>query len=276
MALTDHCHVFGAVHEEGINLFVKHIMEQRPSLFNYGTEFFLSDYRRLCCKVNPHPEVLRRNNPVITVEDPIAIPGTNNMFGLNFCVQLSSLQIDLHPGGVFALPPELPSPLAPQTLALRAKFCAGIGCPSERTLSQVEAILERLQLREIDNKPRDKETPPIRTIAVPHEKVHCFSVELFAVAHLTREMTSNGEAIAVKLDGLEIVDINPKGLENSLECFMTTTLRLAVLPKARITLETLTFELGKLFTVGPTPISAVVPNNPAVEDNQIKVFLTIS
>jgi hypothetical protein len=34
---TDNCDLYGAIHEDGINRVVRHIMRQRPSLFNYGT-----------------------------------------------------------------------------------------------------------------------------------------------------------------------------------------------------------------------------------------------
>ena len=38
MALTDHCDLFGAFHEEGFNRIVDHIRFQRPSMFNYATQ----------------------------------------------------------------------------------------------------------------------------------------------------------------------------------------------------------------------------------------------
>lgn len=38
MAFTDHCDIYGAVNEEAFNRVAYHIMKQRPSLFNYGTQ----------------------------------------------------------------------------------------------------------------------------------------------------------------------------------------------------------------------------------------------
>ena len=32
MALTDNCDLYGAVHEDGVNRIIRHIMRQRPSL----------------------------------------------------------------------------------------------------------------------------------------------------------------------------------------------------------------------------------------------------
>jgi hypothetical protein len=37
MAFTDNADLFASVGEDGINLVVRHIMRQRPSLVNYGT-----------------------------------------------------------------------------------------------------------------------------------------------------------------------------------------------------------------------------------------------
>jgi hypothetical protein len=41
MALTDFCSIFASVHENAINTVIKAVATQRPSLFNYGTPFFV-------------------------------------------------------------------------------------------------------------------------------------------------------------------------------------------------------------------------------------------
>ncbi len=60
MAPTDHCNVFGSVHEDGFNKILHHVMRQRPSLFNYGTRFFAVRPERMCRRIEAHPEVFRR------------------------------------------------------------------------------------------------------------------------------------------------------------------------------------------------------------------------
>jgi len=40
MAFTNHSGLFAAVHENGINATIGHLMWQRPSLFNYATLIF--------------------------------------------------------------------------------------------------------------------------------------------------------------------------------------------------------------------------------------------
>jgi hypothetical protein len=37
MAFTDNCDLYGAVHEQGVNRVIQHLMLQRPSMFNYAT-----------------------------------------------------------------------------------------------------------------------------------------------------------------------------------------------------------------------------------------------
>jgi hypothetical protein len=275
MALTDNSDVFGAVHEDGINLIAQHITRQRPSLFNYGTRFFQLRPERLCHKIDAHPEVVRRGNPLITVEDPLPIPGTNGAYGLDFCVQLTKLMLDFHPGNAIALPPEL-APLGRQHLAFMVEACAGILCPDRKVVDAAgDDVADQTPPRKDDKEQRDpRETPKFPPRPLPGGEMHCFCLGVFAVAHVERLVASGREFIVVRLDGLEIVDIKPDGLENALECYVSTIIRLAVLPKLRIALDTLVMDLGEFLSlsIGPTPISAAVPNNPAIEDDQLKVF----
>jgi hypothetical protein len=282
MAFTDNCSVFGGLHEEGINLFVQHIMRQRPSLFNYGTAYFLQHPDRLCRKIDMHPEVLRRHNPLITVEDPLPIPGTHGAVGMNFCLQLSRAEIDFHPGNVITLPPQLNPPLKEQAFALRAMFCAGLGCPGERELLQIEQLVDDTPFfnpstgrdkESRDKPPRDPKLPPT---PIPFRQLTCFCLEVMAVLHFERESSAFGPRLALKLDGLEIVDIKPDGLESTLECYVSTVLRVAVLPRVKFTLNTLVLEVGNYATIQPTPISPVVPFNPSVADDALSVFITVS
>ena len=279
MAFTDNCDVFGSIHEDGFNTIVGHVTRQRPSLFNYGTRFFALRPEMLCHRIDAHPEVTRRGNPLITIEDPLPIPGTNGLYGLDFCVQLVKLAIDFHPGNAVALPPEL-APLGRQGVAFEVEACAGILCPDQKFVDAVgDDLASRRPVK--DDKDRDpRETPRLPPLPLPGDKVHCFCLTVFAVAHIERLDVGGREFLVVRLDGLEIVDIKPEGLEDALECYVATVLRLAVLPRLRIAVETLVFEIDKSLnppiTLKLTPISPAVPNNPAVEDDQLKVFASFS
>jgi hypothetical protein len=289
MALTDNCDIFGAIHENGINRVVQHIMQQRPSLFNYGTALLQSNPNLLCEPIKPAPVVLQRFNPLITVEDPLPVPGTNGLWGLDFCVQLTAMEIDFHPGDVISLPPELSPPLAAQRLALHLKACAGLGCPDKRfmgritlppvedvrTLSRGQVITNRAEdVRELEKDERLKRPPR----PLPTDKLECFCLDLHVVGDVDVLGLVPHQRLLVKVDGLEIVDIKPEGLENSLECFMMTVLQLVVLPRISIALPSIVLDVPNLATITPSasPISAAIPNNPAIEDDQLKVFIDLA
>ena len=143
MAFTDHSDLFGSVHEDGINRVIRHIMRQRPSLFNYGTELIASnpDYW-LCKPVEVSQDVINRGNPIVTIESPLPVFGTGGLVGLNYCFQLTDVEIDFHPGSVFELPPELRPPLEEQHFAIRAQVCGGIGCPPKEIIDQFQSSNE--------------------------------------------------------------------------------------------------------------------------------------
>ena len=115
MAFTDNCDLFASFHEDGFNRLISHVMQQRPSLFNYATLAVANNPELLCEVIAFHPVVPERSNPLITIEELLPIPGSD--FGLNFAVQIRELQVDFHKGGQFQLPAEL----APPSLAEQAR-----------------------------------------------------------------------------------------------------------------------------------------------------------
>lgn len=281
MALTDNCDVFGAIHEAGFNRIGRHLMQQRPSLFNYGTQLFASNPDLLCKQIDANLEVLRRGNPLITVEDPLPIVGTGGTLGVDFCFQVTELRVDFHPGNQFSLPLELNPPLKPQRFALFLQVCGAIVCPERETTEQYgNQMAEQPSAAGTDKKPDrqdDKEQPRPPVQPIPGRKVECFCLDVFAVAYVELIGPTNAKKLAIRLENLEIVDIRPVELENNLECYIATTLRVGILPRVRIALDTLDFELGEFaaLSISPTPISANVPNNPAIEEDQIKAFINV-
>jgi hypothetical protein len=307
MAFTDNCDFFGSVHEDGINVVVRHLMQQRPSLFNYATPAFHQQPELFCHQIVAADRVRKAGNPLFTEQAPLPIFGTPVPMGLNFCVQLTNAEIDFHPPNVISLPPEL-APLQDQRFALRAKACAGIDCPSRELIDQlvpsVERILaaqnkaaERLGDREKDPATHDDpavvHSPnegvvvverPRPTYVLPTRRLRCVCFELFVVGHFEWGAVAGSDQpwLKAKLDGLEIVDVQPDQLESSIECFLSTTLRLGILPQLSVPLEKLILDitaqtkklglvLGKPVSIGPT-VPPKVAHNPAVEDNQLKVF----
>jgi len=270
MALTDNSDLYGAVDEKGINLVAQHVMRQRPSLFNYGTAFVAAKPELLCELINPAPAVIQKGNPIITVEDPLPVLGTNGAVALDFCFQLTRMEIDFHPGNVFTLPPELSPPLDPQHFAIHVRVCGGLGCPSKD-------VVDTIPPPPPPPPPEKKEEmpPPPPPIVPPPRKLECFCLDLFVVGHVEVTGSMGDQKLLGKVDGIEIVDIKPEGLENSLECYLDLLVRLVILPRTSIALEKLVFDMLNLATItlSPSPVSSAIPHNPAIEDNQLKVFL---
>ncbi|MDP2659402.1 MAG: hypothetical protein Q8R28_01555 [Dehalococcoidia bacterium] len=272
MPFTANSDLYGAIHEEGINRVAAHIMKQRPSLFNYGTALVAANPRLLCEPINAAPAVTMRGNPLITIENPLPVLGTDGAFGVNFCVQLTKAEIDFHPGNVLVLPPELSPPLAPQHLAFRVRVCGGLGCPPKGYLDTIQ-----LPPPPTGKPNQDRPEPKLPPTALPTEKLECFCIDLFVVAHVEVTGLSGHQILLTKVDGLEIVDIEPKGLENSLECYLNLLIRLVVLPRTSFAIEKLVFDILKLGTVTlkASPTSASIPHNPAIENDELRVFIDL-
>ena len=259
MAFTDFCDVFGFFHEEGFNRIVQHLQLQRPSLFNYGTADMKGKERTYCRPIETHSAVAEFRDPLFTKSPYLPIPGYTGPFGMSYLMQLTDIKIDFHPSNVINLPSELDPPLSEQRFALQASFCVGMGCPERKILDELG-----------DSSSNDQSGKPLS--GLPYRNLNCFCLNVYAVLHVQRR---NGE-IALRLDGLEIADIRPEGLENSLECYIETILRLSVLPKIRILLTDLVFDIQNFITVQPTSISSDVPFNPAIQDDAISVFINLN
>jgi hypothetical protein len=271
MAFTDHCDIFASFHEDGFNRIVEHVQVQRPSLFNYATEALARDPRRLCQVVRPHPIVGIRGNPIATIVDLLPVPGTD--YGLDFCVQIRDVKIDFHPGNTIALPPEL-RPLNPQRLALSVRVCAGIACPPAELLDRLvpPPVTSVKDVRE----DRDRQPPPLTPL--PFRELRCFCLDAFATAGIRIKFYGGKPYLEPFLEGFEIVDIRPEGLESALECYIGTILRLSVLPGLRVLLEMTPLDIIKdkvRLSLGPMPTSPQLPNNPAIEDDLLEAFVKV-
>ncbi|HXH85464.1 MAG TPA: hypothetical protein VNI35_01480 [Nitrospira sp.] len=296
MALTDRSDIFASVHERSFNNIVLQLQAQRPSLFNYGTMTFVSHPELLCNQTNIRrvdPEVKTFGNPIVKEEPLLSIPGYDGPYGLEYCLQIAELSIDFHPSNVHSLPAELSPPLAPQHFSLKGRACAGLDCPSKEVLGELapeekaffptigngNGLVQQPGAPLIPGKNPSPEGPvvtrPTRPFPFNRKDILCFCLDLFAVLHVQREGGTT-PAISLRLDNLELVDIKPDGLENAAECFLKVTLMMSVLPKVKLALDALILSVGKVLTIGPTPISSTVPFNPAIEDDQIKAFITVT
>lgn len=284
MGFTDNCDIFASFHEDGFNQIISHVRRQRPSLFNYATADVAKDRELLCKAIEVHPIVFIRNNPLVTIVDPLPVPGSN--YGVNFAVQVVDLRIDFHPGDEFNLPPELNPPLKAQRLALYLRLCGGIGCPPKDIIDKFIPPPED-PAKPVETKPRDSDRPEenVPLIPLPTRELICFCLDAYATGGV-RIVTYNSKPyLEPFIDGFEIVDIKPAELENSLECYIGLMLKLVVVPGLRVLLKhsplNLTQEVPDLFPqptniiLSQMPVSAALPNNPAVEKDLLKVFIKV-
>jgi hypothetical protein len=269
----------------------------------------------LCTPIKVDDRVRNSDNPYITIEKPLPVIGSKVNVGLNWLLQISDVAIDLSPSGLVALPPEL-GVLPPQSLAIRAKACFTLDCPDAKFIDEIVAAIEQTledvrderdrrenadaarantftknnanqneRGKEADPKNMDPRVPPLP------DKIACACFNVFAVAH--SEWGPGGTAIPqeewfkVHLDGLEIVDISPKQLESQIECYLSSVLRFAILPAVSLPISRLVLNLteeikkwglpiAKRVTLSPTAVPTSVPNNPAIENNEIRAFITLA
>ncbi len=271
MAFTDNCDLFVSIHEEGANRIGRHIMRQRPSLFNYATADVAANRELWCQFPEFTTDVTKFGNPIFTVVPYLPVIGADSPpVGLGFCVQVVRAQVDFHPSNVISLPPELGSKLKEQQLALELKICGGIRCPDRDVLDKIPITPSGAAGKENQGK-----VPPL--VPVPG-KMLCFCLEVFATAHVAREFINGKERLVGKVDGVEIVDVEPDGLESNMECYIRTAVTLFLRQKLAIPLETFFFDFplfGSTVSLFPTP-DPPVPHNPAIEEDQLKAFVTMT
>ena len=307
MAFTSHSNLFAAVHENGINTTIGQLMRQRPSLFNYATLLFTQALStQFCQPIAPPPG----GGPLFTVEPQLPVLGAPQPLGLDWCLQLSNVSIDLYPGHTLTLPPEL-DPIGFQQFALHLRACFGLACPSDLMVENLAAEMEAavaesvLRAAEPPAPPPPTTSPPVsgggvqpalaaRAVGgtnaptVPSVNVLCSCLDVFGVGHFERGTVAGvrGQFLKTRLDDLEVVDLvtdPPSNLESMLECYLRVVLRLGVLPRLIVPMQSLVLNITKMLQDNDTSIgqhvtlvlATDVPNNPAVEDDELKVFFNL-
>jgi hypothetical protein len=269
MGFTEHCDLFASFHENGFNRILRHIIYQRPSLFNYATKDVANKPELLCRPIVAHPRLSDpHGNPLMTIEKPLKLPGTN--YAINFAVQLVDLKVDFHPGSSINLPPEL-QPLPEQRLAFGLTVCAGVGCPPADV---VDKLIPPPPEPNVEPPPEPEEP-----IVIPADRLLCTCLDAFAVGGVRFAPYWQQWYLEPFVDRIEITEIRPEDLEAGVECIVDTTLRLGLVPKLRILLGDLTFELTKQISISlqPKPVaeSPQIPKNPAVEADELKAFIDL-
>jgi hypothetical protein len=262
MPFTDRSDLFARIDETAFNRFVIHSMRQLPWLFNYGTPLFVTDPQLLCERIETAAGVRAE----ITVEPLLPLVGTSGTVGLDFCLQITRVELDFHPQNVIQLPPEL-APLRPRSFAFHASVCAGIACPEPRAFTELPPPVHGVEgRRKVDFRPKP----------VPFKEISCFCLDVFATGSIIIVGPEGAQRLIGSVGGVEIVDIAPTGLEDSLECYLRSVLQIALLPRLAVPLNAVVLRLMDLatLTIFATP-SAGSLVNPLIENDAISVFVNV-
>jgi hypothetical protein len=268
LSLTQNCDIYVAIKDEGINRTIKLIMQQRPSLFNYGTNDLNSHPDIVCHPIDSHGSVRAAENPLLTPIKPVPIIGSMPNSFIPACFQINDFKIDFYKNDQFTMPQEIS--LNNQQLAVYAKISVGLGCP---TPDELKSFLETIK---IYGRIKDFR----REIFIPTKNLNCFSLEFFA----TTSIKLGPNHVKLTLEDFEIKDLTPTGMENMIECYVMLVAK-AMLPQIEKTLLNEMIKTRKLpdppdpsgpeINIKISP-SAQVANNPASEDDQLKLFLNIN
>ena len=265
--------LFASVSDDAVNRIIDFAHVHAPYLFNYvapsitfvtdkdGQVTRIDDLWLVCSPVPDPPEKV----PKYKRMPPFALPGIP--IDLPYSIQIIDLALDFHPSDAVALPPELLPPLAPQHFALKAMLQFGLACvpPDAVALGKWNSGFPSGER-------------PLKVL--PVTDLICFVISIAATGHLIVTSTQPPGApvpldeIHLEMDGVEIVDIEPKGLENAAECYLVAVLRGFVLPQLVLQFQQLAVNAIGLTTVTPS-LTPKLPNNPAIEQNELRIWLDV-
>ncbi|MDQ1275560.1 MAG: hypothetical protein QG610_1134 [Euryarchaeota archaeon] len=189
MIFTQYSDIYVAVQDTGINRILKHIMAQRPSLFNYGSILPATSPGPVCREIRTVPRVIKANNPLISGMDPLQIIRTPIM--LDYIVQLTSGTIDFFPGSAFDLPPELDPPLKEQQFAVNFKVCAGLICQSWNSILPFASSNEKKE-----------------------DDLDCLCINLFATGGFGITGIPGKQTVSMNISNIEIPELKLEGRED--------------------------------------------------------------
>jgi hypothetical protein len=218
---------------------------------------------------------------------------------MDYAVQVTDLGIDFAPSTE-----ELS--FKGQQYAANASVCAGLGCPGDGELDEaLEAIeqfrsyVERREDLEPATATNDRELlVEFGLPAVPRaDQLRCFclDVEVVGSVSMVDRPTVEGpltipQSPKFEIDDIRLTDLEamaefplPAGFVHSLECYIEVFLRLGVFPSLAETIERTiqqalamqnpVLTLGGLTATVDLPTSRTVPDNPAIEEDELRVYV---
>jgi hypothetical protein len=224
-----------------MNDVVTAICTERPRLLVYGSPAFV---------------------PATTVNatrmDAIPFPGISG--GIEWRIRFDIPRIDLFQQTA-PLPPELTLPAGALSVHVACELC--LDCRRLRIGPRPPKL--RLEDRKREHEGERGERLDDHLDVHSHDRqplreATCCRFDVFVIGRLERVATSAGEdAVAVAVDAVEVVDIEPDEVEQVVECLLFMILQ-AVMSTIRVPLEAL--------RVGAFQLS--VTEGPLIEDDQVK------
>ena len=208
--------LYAAITDDAVNRIINFLHARAPYLFNYVAPTIKAQYDDkgrfigfvdnwlTCSDVAPDPPP---GVPRYRRIPPFSLPGVAVKLPLS--IQLIDVNIDFHPGDILTLPNELNPPLQEQRFAVQAIVQVGVACIPE---AAVKPPIQQYYTHDV---------PTSQLPVLPVESLVCFLVQIFATGHLymvPQPGPPPKQDIKLAVDGLEIADIAPGGLEQAVEC----------------------------------------------------------
>jgi hypothetical protein len=277
MTFTQYSDIYVAVMDTGITRILSHIMAQWPSLFNYGSTLPVTGPWPICLDIRTVPQVVQANNPLITVMNPL--PVIQTPITLDYIIQLTKGTVDFFPGSALSLPAEVNSPLRNQQFAVNFEVCAGLICQSGKSILPLTSSITKEDTIDITKEDTiDITKEDTSNIKKEKESIECVCLNLFATGGCEIVGVPGKQNILMKISGIEIPELKSDSLEKIIKCYSLFTLNQGILPKITDAISALVFNAISLpKSLGSLTFSAstAVPYNPAVEDNQLKLFVNL-
>lgn len=253
MPFTDRSDIYVALNEAGINRAIRHVMRQRPSLFNYATARIIGQPGLWCRPIDVHPVVTARGNPLFTELPAVPVFGTKNAYALDVIAQLGNAAVDFFPVNVLSPPAELGA-LPAGAVAVMAELSAGLGLPSQLPAPALPAA--------------GAASAPV---ILPPGAMTCFTLSAFGFGTAAFTGMPGDEHVHAQLLGFDTVAITPQALEDVIDGYVSLVAKLGILPQLAVPTVRIVKDVLGLLHVVVEP--AAVGPNPAIADDQIAVLL---
>jgi len=256
MKYTSDCDVYLSVTDAAFNRVLSIVAAQRPSLFNYATDWF-AKRPDLFCKPIPRPS---NGAPLVTIIPAKPLPSPANIqISQELLLQITDVAMGFSPG-TFPLPPKLGA-LPNQRFAIKAKAVARLGLPPD-----IPPFIPC----------PDSSTPStFVTVATP-----CLDLEFFLVGDSTFQACTKASYFTLRCDALAVTGLSPASLQQICESFLFALLNYSVLPGMWSKLGPQVMDLSSSTPTSSTSgkitltfqPSSVTPN-PDISANSIKLRL---